>query len=97
MNGYQWSKHAVLAALVFTSIRCAVLTMEVLCKESNKKAGIATPGCIGRHNSTAYRRDTQFGCGVRLWRRAPCVNLYGGEINIYTSIKYPSIRCTPIR
>jgi hypothetical protein len=25
------------------------------------------------------------------------VNLYGGEINIYTSIKYTSMRCTPIR
>jgi hypothetical protein len=37
MNGYQWSKHAVLVALVFTSICCAVLTPEVLCKESNKK------------------------------------------------------------
>jgi hypothetical protein len=42
MNGYQWSKHAVLTALVFTSICYAVLTLEVLCKESNKKAGIAT-------------------------------------------------------
>jgi hypothetical protein len=27
-----------------------------------------------------------------VWRRAPCVNLYGGEINIYTSM-----RRTPIR
>jgi hypothetical protein len=42
MNGYQWSKHAVLAALVLTSICCTVLTLQVLCKESNKKAGIAT-------------------------------------------------------
>jgi hypothetical protein len=42
MNGYQWLKHAVLAALVFTSICCAVLTLEVLCKESNKKVGIVT-------------------------------------------------------
>ena len=42
MNGCQWSKHAVLAALVLTSICCAVLTLQVLCKESNKKAGIAT-------------------------------------------------------
>jgi hypothetical protein len=32
MNGYQWSKYAVLAALVFASICCAVLTLEVLCK-----------------------------------------------------------------
>jgi hypothetical protein len=42
MNGYQWSKYVVLAALVFTFICCAVLTLEVLCKESNKKVGILT-------------------------------------------------------
>jgi hypothetical protein len=43
MNGCQWSKYAVLAALVLTSICCAVLTLQVLCKESNK-AGIARKG-----------------------------------------------------
>jgi hypothetical protein len=42
MNGRQWSKHAVLAALVLTSICCAFLTLQALSKESNKKAGIAT-------------------------------------------------------
>jgi hypothetical protein len=45
MNGYQWSKYTVLAALVFASICCAVLTLEVLCKESNKKA---IPGALSR-------------------------------------------------
>jgi hypothetical protein len=28
-----------------------------------------SPGCIGRHNSTAYRRDTQFGCGVSAYAK----------------------------
>jgi hypothetical protein len=40
MNGCQWSKHAVLTALILTSIYYAVLTLQVLYKESNKKAGI---------------------------------------------------------
>jgi hypothetical protein len=42
MNGCQWLKHAVLAAFVLASLCCAVLTLQVLCKESNTKAGIAT-------------------------------------------------------
>jgi hypothetical protein len=41
MNKY-WSKHAVLAALVLTFIYYTVLTLEMLYKESSKKADIIT-------------------------------------------------------
>jgi hypothetical protein len=54
MNGYQWSKHAVLAALILTSICCAVLTLQVLGKESNKKE--LNYGTHSPHSGVHYLR-----------------------------------------
>jgi hypothetical protein len=36
--------------------------------------GCHQPVCIGRHKLRAYRAEAQ----TRLWRGAPCMNLYGG-------------------
>ena len=41
-KGGTWLKRGVLVTFVLAAICCAVLALQVLCKESNIKAGITT-------------------------------------------------------